>query len=98
MKAPPLLHGPYVAPPLKKGDRATCLLRDATVVVTSWSGGRIPWPRGRAIGSRGGSGLLVDAELARAIRCEACVAVAHWWGVHKRVVARWRRKLGVERF
>src|SRR5262249_7625408 len=58
-----LLFGPYEPPPLQKGDRATCLSRDADVVITSWSDGRISWPRCRALGHRGGSGLLVCAAL-----------------------------------
>jgi hypothetical protein len=29
-----LLHGPYQPPPLRFGDRATCLFRDCDVVVT----------------------------------------------------------------
>jgi hypothetical protein len=33
--APPLLGGPYRAPPLRRGDRATCLDRGADVIVTS---------------------------------------------------------------
>jgi hypothetical protein len=40
-----LLFGPYRAPPRKRGDRAFCLFRDCTVVVTSWTDVRIPWPR-----------------------------------------------------
>jgi hypothetical protein len=32
-----LLHGPYGAPALHVGDRATCLLRDCTVVITGWT-------------------------------------------------------------
>jgi hypothetical protein len=73
-----LLFGPYRAPPLKRGDRATCLFRDATVVITSWTDARIPWPRCRALDSPGGgSGLLVDEELARAVRHEAAAAVMH---------------------
>src|SRR5205823_1296559 len=86
-----LLHGPYEAPALKKGDRATCLYRDSTVVVTSWSDGRIPWPRGRALGRQGAPGLVVDEELARAVRREAGVAVAYWFGVGVTTVTTWRR-------
>ena len=42
------LHfGPYRAPALKRGDRAFCLARDCLVVVTSWTGARLPWPRCR---------------------------------------------------
>jgi hypothetical protein len=29
-----LLHGPYTATALKRGDRATCLFRDADVIIT----------------------------------------------------------------
>ena len=55
-----LLHGPYTPPPLKRGDRAVCLYRDADVIVTGWSDGRISWPRCRRVGERGGYGLLVE--------------------------------------
>ena len=93
-----LLFGPYKAPALRRGDRATCLLRDCTVVITSWSSARIPWPRCRALdGTGGGSGLLLDEELARAVRHESAAAVMYWWGASKGAVERWRRVLGVGR-
>jgi hypothetical protein len=63
-----LLHGPYLPPDIRRGERTVCLYRDAEVVITSWSNMRIPWPRSRAIGSRGGSGQLITEELVRAIR------------------------------
>jgi hypothetical protein len=92
-----LLHGPYNAPPLKRGDRATCLARDCDVIVTGWSAGCIQWPRCRALGTHGGgSGLLVEEELARAVRCESALAIRHWWGVSVAVVWRWRKAMGVE--
>jgi hypothetical protein len=91
-----LLHGPYTPPALRKGDRTTCLYRDADVVVTAWSDGRISWPRCRALGRRGGSGLLVDAELACAIRTESAAALEYWWGVSNSTVTLWRAALGVE--
>jgi hypothetical protein len=50
-----LVHGPYEPPPLRQGGRATSLYRDTLVVITAWSGGRISWPRCRALGVRGGS-------------------------------------------
>jgi hypothetical protein len=94
-----LLHGPYTPPALKRGDLATCLYRDADVVITGWSDGRISWPRCRRPDTRGGgSGLLVDEELARAIRLESSLAIQHWWGVAESTVWRWRQVFGVERF
>jgi hypothetical protein len=92
-----LLHGPYRPPRLRRRDRATCLYRDADVVITSWSDGRISWPRCRRLGRRGHPGLLVDEELARAVRTESVLAIAYWWGVNDRVVFAWRKALGVEK-
>jgi len=68
------------------------------VVVTGWSDARISWPRCRAVGTRGGgSGLLLDAELADAVRHESAEAIMYWWGVSAGVVWRWRQALGVTR-
>jgi hypothetical protein len=93
-----LLFGPYRAPLLKRGDRATCLFRDCTVVVTGWTDARIPWPRCRALGSTGGgSGLLVEEELARAVRHESAAAVMYWWRASATAVHNWRMALGVGR-
>jgi hypothetical protein len=93
-----LLFGPYRPLALRRGDRASCLYRDCDVVVTSWTAARIPWPRCRALDGRGGgSGLLVDEELARAIRQESAAAIAYWWGVNGETVWRWRRAFDVGR-
>jgi hypothetical protein len=92
-----LLFGPYRTPALQRGDRSICHYRDSDVVVTGWTEARLPWPRCQALGSKGGSGLLVDDELARAIRHESAVAIQHWWGVNGVTVARWRKSLGVRR-
>jgi hypothetical protein len=92
-----LLFGPYTPPPLRKGDRATCLYRDCDVVVTGWSDGRIPWPRCRSLEARGGAGgILVEEELARGVRGESATALAYWWGVSMIMAWRWRKALGVE--
>ena len=93
-----LHHGPYTLPSLRRGDRATCLYCDGDVVITSWSDGRISWPRCRRLDTRGGSGLLVDEELARAVRLESSLAIQRWWGVTEHTVWMWRQALGVERY
>jgi hypothetical protein len=94
---PELLSGPYEPPALQRGDRAICFFRDAEVVITSWTNARIPWPRCRAIGRRGGSGLLVTEELVRAVRTESSVAIQHWFGVTVTTIWRWRKAFGVSR-
>jgi hypothetical protein len=92
-----LLHGPYRAPRLHVGDRATCLFRDCDVVVTAWTDAPISWPRGLPVGERGHPSLVVNEELARAIRSESSAAVRYWWGMSMGVVNRWRKALGVTR-
>jgi hypothetical protein len=93
-----LVHVPYLPPAARRGDRLTCLARDCDVVVTGWSGGRIPWPLGIPRDNRTGRpSLVVDEELARAVRCESAAAVRYWWGVGAGVVGRWRKALGVTR-
>ena len=80
---------------VKRGDRAVCLVRDCDVVITSWTDARISWPRCLPVGRKGHPSLLVDDELARAIRTESGAAIHFWWGVSVGVVWRWRKALGV---
>ena len=87
--APPLLYGPYAAPACKVGDRLTCKVR-GRVVVAGFHQGRIQWPYARG---RGRHGLIVCGALARALRREALLAVAHWWGVSFSTAWSWRRTL-----
>jgi hypothetical protein len=71
-----LLHGPYKAPRLRRGDRAFCLFKDCDVVVTGWTNACIPWPRCRPLDiPRSHPSLLVNEELARAIRHESAAAI-----------------------
>jgi len=93
-----LLAGPYRPPRLRKGARAFCFYRDTDIVITSWTNGRIPWPRGRALDLVCGMpSYLVDEELLGAIRNESTVALMHWFGVGSSLIARWRAALGVTR-
>jgi hypothetical protein len=93
-----LLFGPYAPPPLKVGDRVMCLYRDVEVVIFDWSLAPIPWPLCYVVGTRAaGKGLLVEDELARAIRHESALALEYWWGVCGKTVNKWRHALGVGR-
>lgn len=75
-----------------------CLYRDQLVVVTSWTDAPISWPRCRPIDVlHSHPSLLVDEELARAIRHEAAKAICYWWRVSEGVVWRWRKALAVTR-
>jgi hypothetical protein len=94
-----LLAGPYTPPPLQRGDRATCLYRDALVVVTGWTAAPILWPRCRRLDcTKGGSGLLVTEELVRPVRTESVVALMYWFGVSHNTVCAWRKAFGVEQW
>ena len=93
-----LVQGPYRAPAVRRGDRTTCLYRDAEVCITSWTDARISWPRCQRVGRRGGSGVLVEEELLRAIRTESSAALQYWFGVSQFTVWIWRRKFGVTRW
>ena len=97
-RRPVLLHGPYHAPAVRKGQRVLWQIR-GSAVVTGWSDAPFSWPRCRSLGGTGGSGagLFVDDELARAVRCESALAVRFWWGIARETVCRWRKTLGVPR-
>ena len=93
----PTLIGSYSPPALRKGDRVFCLYRDADCVVTSWSDRRIAWPRVRALGPHGGSGLLIDETLRRAVQTESAIGLKFWFGVGTRAVWRWRKAFQISR-
>jgi hypothetical protein len=86
-RAPPLI-GTYDRPGFRVGDRTKCLYRGREVVVTGWTTARMPWPLCRAVGSRAGAGLLVNAGLRRAVETAAVATILRWWGVGRGVVRR----------
>ncbi len=91
-----LISGPYASPAWQRGRIVLCEYRDCDVRVTGWHHGPIPWPVGRRAESRGGgAGLIIADDLARAVRTESEIAVAHWWGVSPVTVYHWRRAIGV---
>jgi hypothetical protein len=87
------LLGTYQTPRFRYGQTVFCELR-GWVSVAGLSAGPIPWP----VGKRGrGKALVVYADLARAVRRESALAVAHAWGVSAQTVSKWRQALAVPR-
>ncbi|HEX5272701.1 MAG TPA: hypothetical protein VFW33_19525 [Gemmataceae bacterium] len=95
---PPLIGGPYPAPRLEEGAVVECQHKGA-VRVGALSGSPIPWPLGHRPGQAGGGHWLpiLTGALVEAVRTESAGAVAHWWGVSRATVQRWRKTLGVGR-
>jgi hypothetical protein len=71
-----LLHVPYRPPRLQVGARTDGNLR-GIVVITSWTEAKISWLRCLLVASKGHPSLLLDDELARAVRTEAAAAVGY---------------------
>jgi hypothetical protein len=87
------LLGAYRTPRFRYGRKVRCAVR-GEVEVVGLHEAPIPWP----VGKRGrAKALVVFKDLARAVRRESEVAIAHHWGVDKQTVGKWRKALGVGR-
>jgi hypothetical protein len=85
------LLGRYQTPRFRYGRSVWCEVR-GEVEVVGLHEAPVPWP----VGKRGRArSLVVFKDLARAVRRESEVAVAHHWGVDKQTVGKWRKALGV---
>ena len=89
-----LLYGPYRMPRCKVGRWLRCLMR-GPIKVCGISPAPIQWPFTRR-GKRGTVSLILCGDLARAVRKESEIAVAHWFGITGQTVWKWRVALGVE--
>lgn len=87
-----LLFGPYEPPRCKRGSFLTCVLR-GKVKVGGYSDAEIPWPVVWKTKS-----LILCGDLMEAVRRESAWGVMHHWGVCRKVVQKWRRALGVEKY
>jgi hypothetical protein len=87
-----LLFGPYRTPRFKYGDVVFCEKR-GSVKIVGLTNALIPWPKCRT-GKRSRA-IILHGALADAVRREAALAVAHWWGVGLFTVWKWRKALGV---
>jgi hypothetical protein len=85
------LLGRCRTPKVRVGRFIRCLIR-GEVEVVGLTDGPIPWPLGRTTRR---PAIIVYGDLARAIRRESALAVAHWWGVGMDRVWKWRKALGV---
>ncbi|HEY1602813.1 MAG TPA: NUMOD3 domain-containing DNA-binding protein [Pirellulales bacterium] len=86
-----LRFGRYETPEFRYGARVTDAAR-GQVRIVGLSGGRIPWPIGKANGAKS---LVLYKGLARALSRESGPAVCHWWGIAPCTVRNWKRLLGV---
>lgn len=88
--------GPYTTPRVRIGQIVTCAVRGRLRVSSLERLGHIVWPMG--LPPEGGASrpsIIVMGDLRRALRREAAVDVAVYWGVNLQSVCRWRRALGI---
>lgn len=90
---PTLIGGPYRPPMCRQGD--ILQTPEGKIKVDCFTRGPIVWP---ASCPRGGKpSPILHGDLILAIRTESAQAVAYYWGVDRKLVSRWRRRLGVVR-
>jgi hypothetical protein len=85
------LLGRYRTPHFRVGQRVHCLIR-GEVEVAAVHDGIIPWPVCKTTRRHD---FILYAGVARAIRRESAIAVAHWWGVRPIQLWVWKKARGV---
>src|SRR4051812_21822769 len=88
------LLGTYRTPRVRVGSVLACEARDCDVIVTGYTGARIPWPVGRRPRTSA-RGVVLFGDLAEAVRRESNQAVCHWFGVTPQTASKWRKALDV---
>ena len=96
MRRTVLLAGPYAPPRVKRHDVLFCQRRGCDVRVTSWTDGRIPWPKRIPLEGFSAPSPILTGDLVRAVQIEATEALKFWFGVSGKTVWKWRRPLEVE--
>jgi hypothetical protein len=103
MKKPKLIGGPYRCPRVKKDQIIACLAHGEVVcagiregMLSTDDGAPLAWPV-REFSASNQHALILCADLIRAVKTESAQAVAHYWGVSRWTVSRWRRVLGAGR-
>jgi hypothetical protein len=87
--------GPYLTPRFRYRSVVQCEAR-GHVKIVGISDGRIPWPIGKSPKPRAQPSPVLYGDLARAVRNEAEIAVAYWFGVSLWRVRQWRRAIDVD--
>jgi hypothetical protein len=90
-----ILIGTYTPPAWRVGRRVFCRVRKSWCLVTSFTCGRIPWPRGQSVAGNDVYGIVANADLERAVRTEPAKALRYWFGISAATIWRWRKAFGI---
>src|SRR5207248_2535325 len=89
VSTPPKLLGQCKAPRFRLGDVVACARR-GDVRIVGLSDAPIPWPTGQLLKGGRRPALILDGDLARAVRRESAEAVTRHRGVTANTAWQWR--------